>query len=84
MKLRWMLLLVISLVAVMGCITSGHRKLTIGFLGTQIVVEDEVYKNDEGRETYRVGFDEESSVVELLFGWLKPPPPTPETSGLGD
>lgn len=57
-----------------GCVTHGHRKLTIQLLGQTIIIEDEAYKNDEGRETYRVGFDEDSSVVELLFGWLRPDP----------
>lgn len=86
MKSRLTLLFVSSLVAVvtMGCVVNGHRKLTIGFLGTEIVIEDEVSENDEGREAYRVGFDENSSVVAWLFGWLEPPPPAPEMSGSGD
>ncbi len=61
-----------------GCVTHGHRKLSITFLGQTIIFEDEAYKNDEGRETYRVGFDEDSSVVDLLFGWLRPAPTATE------
>lgn len=72
MKLQRVWLSLFLLVLVGGCSTSGHRKLTIEFLGQRIVIEDEAYKNDEGREVYRVGFDEKSSVVELLFGWLRP------------
>ena len=82
MKLWKVVFGLLLLILVSGCLAEGHRKVTVEFLGQSIVVEDQVYKNDEGREVYRAGFDEDSSVVELLFGWLRPSVPDEDSDSV--
>lgn len=59
-----------AMVALAGCVTHGHRKVTIGFLGQTITVEDQAYPNSEGNQEYRSTFD--GSAWDLIFGWMQP------------
>jgi hypothetical protein len=68
---------------VLSCVAEGKRTVTIEFLGQTIKVEDEVAPNSDGVQTYKTGFDDESSFMEALLGWMFPEdkPPEPEAAG---
>lgn len=76
--MRWLAVALLALVGsclATGCIAEGHRKVSITAFGSTFSIEDEALPNDEGKQHYRMSFDE---VGELILGWLKPEP-EPET-----
>jgi hypothetical protein len=83
MRRLWLLVVCAWAAFLVGCVAEGKRTVTIEFLGQTIKVEDEVSPNSEGVQTYKAGFDEESSVVAAILGWMTPEPsdkpPKPES-----
>lgn len=57
-----------------GCMSQGHRKVSIDFFGQNITIEDQTYPDSTGEQSYTAGFVPLDPFVNWIFPKAEAPP----------